>query len=775
MHKSLEELIKTPKYCIAVLLLLCAVFVQPAACRPVSAAAGNSPQPPSPTGQDLPRGQVIMVIVDQITWQEFVNGPMPVLHKLAGQGAVGLMTTNPAAGQLRIPDNTYATIGAGAKIGGGPAGGLSLNAGEPYDNDLAADEYYRRTGRPALPGQILQLGIVQMEKSNLRLKYDFSAGALGTILHQNGLKTAVIGNADPAPIDVFQQKYQRQAAIIAMDAAGRVDYGDVSARTTKPDSGSLVGVSADYEYILRQFDELRNRAALVVLETGDISRINGAHYLAAADALKHQRQRALASVDEFLGHLLERVNLNRDLLMVVVPGPPGWAMAEGRFLTPFVMAGHGITAGVVWSGTIKRAGLISNTDIAPTVLRHFGIPAVIKERPGLKEIRLSGQEIGSQSTAVPLEKISKTEANAVFAYNARYPLVKGYITGTLIIVASVMAAIAWRRTRVKYGYPLLVGCTVVPGVLLWASYLPHPSVAAVILEVIILTACVTWVILQLGRKDPLRPFLITTGITALMIMMDILVGAPLAKTSPFSYDVMSGARYYGIGNEYMGVLIGCVAVFAGLLLDTFTRRAGIIRHAAVVLFLAVIYIIAAPNLGTNVGGTIAAVAGLGAAGLILYGGRVNKRLVALIGGCIALVLACFISYDLTRTVDTQSHIGRTVSLIRSNGFTEITYIISRKWEVNYKLITSTSWSLFYFMSLLAFPLFNRIQPALTAEFRQRNPWFHKLLGGIMLGSVFALIFNDSGIVAAATMIIFAVAPYLTGMIKSDELRVASSE
>lgn len=746
--------------CRSVLILLCIIFLQLVAGRPLWAAAEDSTST---------NGQVVMVIVDQITWNDYMTGPMPVLHKLARQGVVGLMTTNPAAGQLRNPDNTYATIGAGAKIGGGPTGGLSLNANEPYQNDLAGDEYFRRTGRLAAMGrEVVQLGIVEMEKENLSLKYDFSPGALGTILHQKELKTAVLGNADPAPQEVIQNHYHRQVALIAMDVSGRVDYGDVSPRTTKPDPDSLGGVSTDYDFLLRQFEGLRNKAALVVVETGDTSRLNTMRYIASDKALQYQRQKVLASVDGFLGDLLQRINLNRDLLMVAVPSPPGAEMAEGRFLTPFVMAGKGVVPGIAWSGTIKRDGLIANTDIAASVLGHFGISAVIKGKQDAEDIRLGGQIIKSKSTGDPLDEITRMEADAVFLHNARYPLVKGYLSSELVIVALAALGLLFRRKAVKYIIPVLIGLTAVPGVMLWVKYFPRSSIMALILEIIVITVGITWLALRMGRGDPLWPYLLTTGVTALMVLIDILVGAPLAKSSPLSYDVMSGARYYGIGNEYMGVVLGCVIVFTGLLLDMLKNTAGITRLTAVILFLAVVYIIAAPHLGTNVGGTIAAVAGLGASGLVIFGGAVNKKSMLVIGGCIVVVLGCFITYDLTRAVEAQSHIGRNVSLIRENGFSEIADIISRKWKVNSRLILSTSWSWFYFMSLLVILVFNRLLPKPTAEFRQRYPWFSRLLTGVILGSVFALIFNDSGIVAAATMIIFAIAPYLTGIIESEE-------
>jgi len=739
-------------YCTFALILTCLIFLQLVGSRPLLAAPGAI----------AAKRQVVIIVVDQITWNDFKT--MPVIRELALQGSVGLMTTNPAGGQRRIPDNTYATIGAGAKIGGGPTGGMALNAHEPYLNGLASDEFYRRTGRRTAGQEVVNLGIVQMEKANLKLKYGFTPGALGTILHQNGMKTAVLGNADTTSADLLEHRFQRQAAAIAMDASGRVDFGDVSARTTKFDTESLAGVSTDFAYMLQGFDDLRNKADLVVLETGDTSRLNTMEAIGSKKAVHLQRQKVLANVDTFVGSLLQRLNLERDLVMVVVPGPSDKAMAEARYLTPFVMAGQGVIPGMAWSGTTKREGLVANTDITASVLAHFGMPPVIKGKPGETAIMLGGQAITSKSTADPLAAISKIEADAVFSFNARYPLVKGYINSALVMVALAAAGLLLKEQTVKYISPVLLGLTAVPGVMLWVKYFPRSSIVMLILEVFAVTALITWAALRLGRRNPLRPYLVTTGFTALLVVTDILAGAPLAKTSPFSYDVMIGARFYGIGNEYMGVVIGCVIVFTGLILDM-VKNARIIKPALLPMFLAVVYIIAAPNLGTNVGGTIAALAGFGAAVMLIFGGSLNKTSVLAICGCIVVVLAGFMIYDMTRAVEAQSHIGRTVALIRENGFSEIANIISRKLEVNTRLILSTTWSWFYFLSLLVILVFNRVLPRQTAHFRQRNPWFSTMLSGVIIGSVFALIFNDSGIVAAATMIIFAVAPYLTGVIK----------
>jgi len=724
--------------------------------------------------KNLPEhGRAVIVVIDKISWGDFEKANIPALKKLASEGAVGLMTTNPAGGSPRISQNTYTTIGAGAKVQGSQSGGMAFHSTEKYENDTAGVEYYRRTGLHAGDRQVVHLGIGETKKVNLSLKYSYSIGAIGTVLHQNELKTAVIGNADMPGYPQREQRYHREAVNIAMDNSGIVDYGSISSNSYLPDPRSLAGVKTDYRALLNEFNYLSQKANLIVIETGDTSRIEEMTHLTSDGVGSDEKLKALAEVDTFIGQLVNIIDLKKDLLMVVAPGPSNEAMEQGDFLTPFIMAGKDISKGLVWSGTIKRNGLIANIDVASKILGYFTLPQVVKGDGTEKDISLGGQVIESRNSADPMGKISKLGRNAVFLYNARYPFVKSYINSELIVLIIFLGAVIWRKKIGRYLTPLFLGFTTVPGIMLWVNLFPRPSLGILGIEVIGAAAVITLGALFIGRKRPLTPFLITSGLTALLIVIDIFIGAPLAKTSPFSYDVMSGARFYGIGNEYAGVLIGCTVVFAGLLMDMFKHSLKIIKVINLIMFLTVIYTIAAPNLGTEVGGTIAAAAGFGITGLIMYGGSINRRAVITITVSVVAVLTCFIAYDLTRAVEAQSHIGRTITLISSGGPDEIGNIITRKWIVNWRLITGTTWSWYYFISVLAVPLLGRRFPSECTRFKENYPWFNKFLTGVFVSSIFTLLLNDSGIVSAAMMITYAIWPFLTGIIASCQLTVDS--
>jgi len=87
-------------------------------------------------------------------------------------------------------------------------------------------------------------------------------------------------------------------------------------------------------------------------------------------------------------------------------------------------------------------------------------------------------------------------------------------------------------------------------------------------------------------------------------------------------------------------------------------------------------------------------------------------------------------------------------------------IITRKLAMNVKLIRYTVWSSVFLISIAALAfLFFRPAGIFTA-IRNKYPALTSGCYGILVAAFAAQIFNDSGIVAAATMMIYGVAPVI---------------
>ena len=58
-----------------------------------------------------------------------------------------------------------------------------------------------------------------------------------------------------------------------------------------------------------------------------------------------------------------------------------------------------------------------------------------------------------------------------------------------------------------------------------------------------------------------------TAVTAALLTADCFTGSRLMLLSPLGSDAIAGGRFYGIGNDYMGVLLACTIIATLLLLS----------------------------------------------------------------------------------------------------------------------------------------------------------------------------------------------------------------
>ncbi|HEX6970823.1 MAG TPA: hypothetical protein VF234_01215, partial [Limnochordia bacterium] len=237
-----------------------------------------------------------------------------------------------------------------------------------------------------------------------------------------------------------------------------------------------------------------------------------------------------------------------------------------------------------------------------------------------------------------------------------------------------------------------------------------------------------------------------------LLLFDLSRGAPWMQRSVLGYDPMGGARYYGIGNEFMGVLIGSTIVAASLALDRFGHRPLTWLCLACVGG-AVGVALGLPTSGANVGGAITACIGFGLTALWL---RDRPLTVARAG---ALLLATGIAvigaalWDLFFRPADPSHLGRLARTMVEGGLAPLLEVAGRKLAMNWTLLRYTIWTRVLLVSAAAmFVLLTRPHPFLERVFAAA-PALRRGLKGAIAASFVALLVNDSGVVAAATALI----------------------
>lgn len=719
----------------------------------------------SPIAPKLPSGKVVIVVADGISISDLQPEALPVFNQLIRQGALGLMNGNTA--KNINAENAYATIGAGSRISAPNAKAGGFNGWEKVNGLLAQDLYRQRTGKIPPGKALVQLEIARIQQVNSELSYPAIPGTLGTVLREAGLKTAVLGNADTLT------DLGRQAVTIAMDNNGLVDYGEVSTNLLTVDKDFLNSLRTDYSKLLQAFDRLPTDTALFVIETGDLSRLKNEEPKALANVLQNQRYQALRRIDTFLGHLIKRLDFQRDLLFIISPTVESGTTTKGletkNYLAPVLIAGAGIEAGLLTSPSTKRPGLILNIDVAPTIIHYYNLSV---------PWQIIGQPMQVSQTSKKRPDLQKMHQQLALTYGARPLLLKGYIFYQLILLFLSLYGILGRNKRMsKILKPFLISVLAVPLVFLILPGLPQPTTTVLIAELFGLTVFITGLAWLLAHRLNLNPFLFLALANAILILADTLGGAPLQKVALLSYDPIGGARFYGIGNEYMGVLIGAVILSVTAMLTTFRfaqagRRAYFFRKLFLtisgLLFLGTIFILVAPNLGTNLGGGIAATVAFVFTFLILAGLKFNWKTGVFIAICLAVLIIFAFLFDLYRSPETQSHLGRSAGLFIKGGWIEIKDVIFRKIAMNIKLIKYTIWSRIFLASLVTLAILFYRPVGLMASVKLKYPFLYQGFIGIIVGSMAAFIFNDSGIVAAATTSIFINSPLVYLMLQEEQ-------
>ncbi|TYO94962.1 hypothetical protein [Desulfallas thermosapovorans] len=698
-------------------------------------------------------GHIYLITVDRLVLQDLVDNP-DLFNEITGQAALGLMSVGVEGGL--IPDNTYASIGAGAPINASGTALHGLNAWELLQGIPASEIYQQRTGLNAPAGTVLQLDIARIKTLNAESRYSAIPGLLGTVLQDNGIAVSVLGNADSS------EKSARPAVALAMNKNGLIKGGDVSDNLLVDDPSFPGGLRTDYDKLLSILLESYKKPGLTVVELGDLERLEKSGAYLEESVLKSQRRETLNKIASFITHILEQMDEEHDMLLIISPTPRGNYVPGTNYLTPVLAVHNSIQPGLLTSPTTRRPGIIKNTDLAPTILDYFNIEA---------PANMYGRPLHTIDTDLTIATLSTTYEQLEQTYQYRSPVLKNYVLVLLILVLLSLAAVLLPRANelMKVLKPLLLAVMAVPITLLLITLLPHKTPELLILEIIVLTIGITAAIyLWLANHNhDLDPFIIISLTTSLCIVVDLFLGAPLQKNSLLGYDPIAGARFYGLGNEYMGVLLGSTIIGTAAFIDRLSTRH---RKTIIVItglyYLVTLYAIAAPDKGTNVGGSIAGVFAFLVTFLLLLGFKFDLKIIAKTAATVSVFLLALIFYDLQRPTEGQSHIGRTANLIIYNGPGEILNIIYRKASMNIKLIKYTIWSRVFLASLVSLAILFYRPVGIMKQIFTRYTNLYTGFIGVTIASIMALIFNDSGIVAAATAMIFCAPPLLYLVIRT---------
>ncbi len=565
--------------------------------------AGSGPA----NAQTIPAPRHVVVVgISGLRWSDVSATATPTLWRLAGQGSVGSLVDY-AVLPLTCPADAWLTLNAGARA-------------QSDHTDAACGSF--PAVRPAGAGAEVP-ALPALESYNNQFHNTPSWGLLSR--ESPGCATAVGPGA---------------ALALASPA------GHVASYLPSP-SDITAGVLS--------------RCPLTVVDLGNLP--------------STERGPVLASADSELARIAADLPPGTTLL-VTAPG----ATAKPPHLQLALVSGPGYQSGLLDSASTRQPGLVVLTDLTPTVLGWLGDSASgdsasVGSAPDRAVLSgLVGAQItrGDRGALAPTVRslVGRDTAEQVWRSTHSkffwvYALADILVMG-VIGLAFWGAAPAARRRRARWWRVAGVFAVSVPAGTFGANLVPwwqfaHPAVW--LYAVAAAWAAVIGAVALAGpwRRDPLGPFGVICLLTVVVLGVDVMTGSRLQLETPFGLSVLEAGRFYGIGNEALGIygITGLLAA-AWLALLALRRYPSSRRPAvAVVAVVAVFAVFASgwPGFGGKVGGTIAMVPCFLLLAGAVAGLKLNWRLVLLVAVSGLALFAIFALISYFTPVTGKSDIG----------------------------------------------------------------------------------------------------------------------
>lgn len=742
-------------------------------------------------------GRVLIVSIPRLTWPQVATGDLPNLDRFLEESAVGDLSLRTLGPRTSLSEG-YITMGAGNRAGvrNSDAGQMSAPT-DPYENGTAADAYRRRTGWEPT-GELLQMAIASINAANSRYLYGAVPGSLGTALNDAKYRPSVIGNVDvelsgASPGNSDRAASAREsgdpsdetgvdahvptdagaiepstggnspAGLMMMDGRGQVPLGVVSSGLLTRNPDAPFGVTLSTTGVLSAFDDVWGSKAVSLVELSDLERAD--QYRARATDAQAQTfvDDSLQRTDALLGELLQRTEPG-DLVIVVSPAAP----RAGETLTPLAIRGPGFVSGTLSSGTTRRAGYVTLSDLAPTILGHLGIA----KPESMTGAAIVATNDGSTSPARFETFIERNRATH-FRDAAAMTITVLFVIQQVVLCSLVLAALIRGTTRLRRSAALLGLLTMCLPVVTFALGIGRvyrvtfwPYLALMYLA----AALLAFVSIRIGaRADERRRAVLTpmipVALTWVVLVVDICTGGRLQLNTVFGYSPEVAGRFAGFGNPAYSLLsMGSVILACGMWAYFDGDRPGPVRRrllvGIVVLFGVTVIADGHPSLGSDVGGVLSIIPTAFLVVWLLLGRRIRLRVVALAGVATLFAVGVFAAIDLQRPAAEQTHLGRLVhSTFGSGGGVSLLTTIERKINANVTVLTHSVWSWTIPLALVVLARISWRRPRIMNPHLPDTPATRAALWGGVSMCVLGMAVNDSGISIPAVMFMLFL-PYI---------------
>jgi hypothetical protein len=514
-------------------------------------------------------------VVDRVSFEELMS--VPEFRQLARSGGAALMTTHVGSGNRE--SSSYLTIGAGAVTDG------------------EADSR--------------------------------CSGLMGTVAASRGVVVTQVGAADAVGIDS-----RPGALVLGSIGCGMAGPGSFGGPAEVPDATFPGGIRTDGGPIVSTVASLGD-PGLAAVDLADTLRIDREAPSSYPPVTDRYRREALLQAGRIVRQAVEASTASRVLVLVATPQPSFEMDRVGDEVTPLVMAegspgaifrANGPLHALRSAGT-RETGLVSNVDVAPTILSFFGLPIPL-EMDGQPVVStgadapfaLHDRELEQRRTRVPLQsgELAFVSLLFVFAWVAMFRMgIRGSLSEPI------------RRL----GRFLTLAGAAFPTVLLAGGLLPRFTYAWELPFLVLSTAGLAWLAGRSRLPGPLGPFVFLGLVGLAFLLVDGAVGGRSFRMPLLGGTMFDGVRFYGLPNSMFMVPLASALFVSHRLSD----RAGFALLVGTALF------VGFPALGADIGGAIALFVAAGLWWSLRTRGRLGVRELAVAVGVAVLGLAVVLS------------------------------------------------------------------------------------------------------------------------------------
>lgn len=648
-------------------------------------------------------------------------------EKLKKEGYLALMNIRGSKGTSDI--RNYASMAYGGRV--------YIN-NDNVDIKTITDEnkeiYLRRTG---IEGKkINNLKIEALKKEMKRSEYSYQIGYLADTLNSNNIEFRVYGNENT-------DEKNKLAHLFLMDGNGQIQDGYID-NINIIDKNRPYSIKDNYEFILKDLKQNQKNLSYIVL--GDTYRLE--KYKENLSEFKYEELKE--QIDKELSAFLKQIfNEFEDESQIMIISPyPKIEDYRNFYRLSFLSVFKDGKKGLIKTSTTRRNGIIANIDISEGILDYFNISSE----------KLYGRKFDFIEYENNYEFLKDEYLQIATVYKSRSAILYNYAFLEMFIwVFSLILFFKLKKKNkiIKNAISFsLILTLVMPITLLFLPLIKFKTDVGLISTSIIISLIIL-LILRFFTSDNIKIIKILSFIMSISILIDTLFGQYLIKRSILGYDAMIGARYYGVGNEYMGILIGSTILFISMIF-----KENKINKLLMVLFLGFsILILGFPKMGANVGGTITAICAFIFLSLRIFRIKIDFKKIIYIGFSVILVVFIFACIDIF-ILESKSHLGKAVLEIKDNGMISVIQIITRKISMNIHLIKVSVWSKVFMCAMAIFGYYFFKPSKFLKELKLENKNIYFGFESIVVGSFVGFFVNDSGVVAAATSMCYIIVPFL---------------